>query len=82
MFGFFTIAVTKPTSSILPLIPAVAIFLALFWGMVLNKHVSPRISLQITAWVNLLFVTIIAITSFYTTKIMDSDPAAPEFCIT
>lgn len=50
--------------------------------MVLNKHVCPRISLQITAWVNFLFVTIIAIISFYTTKIMDSDPAAPEFRIT
>ena len=80
MFGFFT-AITKFSRCILPLIP-VTILLILFYGSFLNKHISPGISLQITTWGNLLFVTTITIASFHTTKTMLSDPAVPEFRIT
>ncbi|CDN12454.1 4-amino-4-deoxy-L-arabinose transferase and related glycosyltransferases of PMT family [Richelia intracellularis] len=79
VFGFFTIAVTKLPSYVLPLMPAAAILVALFWGKFMDDSTTPSISLQVTAWVNVSFVTVIAIALFYVTRIMGSDPAAPEF---
>jgi 4-amino-4-deoxy-L-arabinose transferase-like glycosyltransferase len=88
VFGFFTIAVTKLPSYVLPLMPASAILVALLWSHVIedNRNISPsphhRVStssLLITGWVNVAFVSVIAVLLFYIPKLLGIDPAAPEF---
>ncbi|MEC4812131.1 MAG: glycosyltransferase family 39 protein [Scytonema sp. PMC 1069.18] len=101
VFGFFTIAVTKLPSYVLPLMPAAAILVALLWSDVIKdsrnqeisdtKRISNHLSTQspstpsnsssllITGWINVTFVSAIAITLFYVPKLIGIDPAAPEF---
>jgi 4-amino-4-deoxy-L-arabinose transferase-like glycosyltransferase len=82
IFGFFTIAVTKLPSYILPLMPAVGILIALLCADLINQG-STRIStipgFRITAWVNVLFVTAIGVTSFYVPGLFAKDSSAPNF---
>jgi 4-amino-4-deoxy-L-arabinose transferase-like glycosyltransferase len=82
VFGFFTISVTKLPSYVLPLMPAAAILVALFWSDLFPS--SPTIAptppkfLRISAWVNVAFLTVISIALFHLTQIVGPDPAAPE----
>jgi 4-amino-4-deoxy-L-arabinose transferase-like glycosyltransferase len=82
IFGFFTIAVTKLPSYILPLMPAVGILIALLFADLINRD-STRISMipgfRITAWVNVVFVTAIGVTSFYVPGLFGKDSSAPNF---
>lgn len=78
IFGFFTIAVTKLPSYVLPLMPAAAILMALFWQdyfkpdpPVLPAQVSDRPTppkrlraLPILGWINTLGFGAIAIAAF------------------
>ena len=79
VFGFFTIAVTKLPSYVLPLMPAAAILVALLWSDFVPKSTSPGIFLRVSAWVNVSLVSAIAIVLFYVTQIIGEDPAAPDF---
>ncbi|BAZ67630.1 glycosyl transferase family protein [Fischerella sp. NIES-4106] len=101
IFGFFTIAVTKLPSYVLPLMPAAAILVGLLWSdffqdkairdqggqggnfSVLSSHTSPTplspSSLLWTGWINVVFVSAIAVALFYVPRLIGADPAAPEF---
>ncbi len=106
IFGFFTIAVTKLPSYVLPLMPAAAILVGLLWSDLLKEHrlskqtdiltshtprramarlyiTSPTpplpSSLLWTGWVNVIFVSAIAVALFYVPRLLGADPAAPQF---
>ncbi len=80
VFSFFTISVTKLPSYVLPLMPAAAILVALFWSDLFpsSQTPTPLKSFQISAWVNIAFLTVISIALFHLTQIVGIDPAAPE----
>lgn len=106
IFGFFTIAVTKLPSYVLPLMPAAAILVGLLWSDLLKEHRlskqtdiltshTPRRAmarlyitsptpplpsfLRWTGWVNVIFVSAIAVALFYVPRLLGADPAAPQF---
>ncbi|MDB9309467.1 glycosyltransferase family 39 protein [Aphanizomenon sp. CS-733/32] len=85
VFGFFTISVTKLPSYVLPLMPAAAMLVALFWSDLFSS--SPTITptppkfLRLSAWINVGFLTILAIALFHLTRIAGPDPAAPELYV-
>lgn len=106
IFGFFTIAVTKLPSYVLPLMPAAAILVALLWSDIIKDKrsfsfgdasanadtatfplsASPRLivsassrtPLLITGWVNVAFLSALAVAMFYVPQLI-KDPAAPNF---
>ncbi|MTJ54779.1 glycosyltransferase family 39 protein [Anabaena sp. UHCC 0253] len=80
VFGFFSIAVTKLPSYVLPLMPAAAILVALFWSDLFPSS-QPLQSLRISAWVNVAFLTVVAIALYNLTQIAGPDPAAPELYV-
>ncbi len=77
IFGFFTIAVTKLPSYVLPLMPAAAILIALLWSDLLQTIPTP--GLRISGWVNVIFASTLAVAMFYITKLLGHDSAAPNF---
>ncbi|ABA20658.1 Glycosyl transferase, family 39 [Trichormus variabilis ATCC 29413] len=87
VFSFFTIAVTKLPSYVLPLMPAAAILVALLWsdffpsGEQTNKIeiTYPSSLLLASGWVNVIFLTIVAVASFHTYHLLGNDDAAPNF---
>ena len=92
IFGFFTIAVTKLPSYTLPLIPAAAILVTLFWGDIIAGKESenrrdklkqepnsiPR-GLLVTYIFNVVFLLILAGATFYCYNWLGDDPAMPNF---
>jgi 4-amino-4-deoxy-L-arabinose transferase-like glycosyltransferase len=83
VFSFFTISVTKLPSYVLPLMPAAAILVALFWSDLFPSPQTPTPlkSFRISAWVNIAFLTIISVALFHLTQIVGIDPAAPELYV-
>ncbi|MEM7557247.1 MAG: glycosyltransferase family 39 protein [Cyanobacteria bacterium P01_A01_bin.84] len=79
IFSFFTIAVTKLPSYVLPLMPAAAILIALLWSEHINSPKTSKISILWSGWVNVAFLSALAVVLFYIPKIIGADPAAPEF---
>jgi 4-amino-4-deoxy-L-arabinose transferase-like glycosyltransferase len=84
VFGFFTIAVTKLPSYVLPLMPAAAILIALLWSEYFPKPSAPIASswlsfFQISGWVNVAFFSALAVAMFHLSQLLGSDPAAPDF---
>ncbi|WP_026733753.1 ArnT family glycosyltransferase [Fischerella sp. PCC 9605] len=113
IFGFFTIAVTKLPSYVLPLMPAAAILVGLLWSDLLGGvgewrsgrvgargplwgwglwgsrrnselFISPHLplspsSLLWTGWINVVFISAIAVALFYVPQLIGIDPAAPQF---
>ncbi len=90
IFGFFSIAVTKLPSYVLPLMPAAAILVALLWNDLFPDTETqqtipvstPRISpsfLRISGWVNVVFFSILATALFNITHILGTDPAISNF---
>ncbi|MFK0729827.1 MAG: ArnT family glycosyltransferase [Gloeotrichia echinulata HAB0833] len=83
IFGFFTIAVTKLPSYVLPLMPAAAILVALFWSDLIkdngtrNQSISRR-SFLWSSWVNVAFLSALAVGLFHLSQIIGRDPAAPN----
>jgi len=73
VFGFFTIAVTKLPSYVLPLMPAAAILVSLLWS-------TPIFSsfFQVSAWINVIFLTIISVAFFHMSVFVGYDPAVPN----
>ncbi|MDB9373827.1 ArnT family glycosyltransferase [Nodularia sphaerocarpa] len=83
IFGFFSIAVTKLPSYLLPLMPAVAILVALLWSDFFpeNNQDMPSAfsSLKISAWINVIFSTVLAVLLFQITHIINNNSVAPGF---
>jgi 4-amino-4-deoxy-L-arabinose transferase-like glycosyltransferase len=92
IFGFFTIAVTKLPSYVLPLMPAAAILVSLFWqdiitGKILeskresleNKPNKLPRSLSINIIINAVFLLILAGAILYSYNWLGDDPAMPDF---
>ncbi|MBD2291919.1 glycosyltransferase family 39 protein [Anabaena sphaerica FACHB-251] len=77
VFGFFTIAVTKLPSYVLPLMPAAAILVALLWSDLFSNTQIDQ-AFRISAWVNVAFLSTIAVALFNLFKLVGTDPAAPE----
>ncbi len=92
IFGFFTIAVTKLPSYVLPLIPAAAILVTLLWSDIIagndpenrreklekKPNSLPR-GLLVTYIFNVIFLLIIAGATFYCYNWLGDDPAMPNF---
>lgn len=75
VFGFFTIAVTKLPSYVLPLMPAAAILVALLFSSEFFKN-SKLLSLN--GWLNVVFLLAVAGALFYSPYLLGSDPAIPN----
>lgn len=73
IFGFFTIAVTKLPSYVLPLMPAAAILVALLFSADNNSKIFP-----LSGWLNVVFLGIVAGALFYLPDLIGSDPAIPN----
>ncbi|MBE9189358.1 glycosyltransferase family 39 protein [Gloeocapsopsis crepidinum LEGE 06123] len=82
IFGFFTIAVTKLPSYVLPLMPAAAILVALLWSDRLNRREDnhPRTSrfLLWSHWLNIAFLLSLSAGLFVFPHLIGSDPAIPN----
>lgn len=76
IFIFFTVAVTKIPSYVLPLMPAAAILVALFWSDELTSTSHSKGTL-ISGIVNIIFLGILAVALLYSPNWVDFDPAAP-----
>src|SRR4028119_1916183 len=92
IFGFFTIAVTKLPSYVLPLIPAAAILVTLLWSDIIagNEPENRREKLEkkpnslprgllVTYIFNVIFLLIVAGATFYSYNWLGDDPAMPNF---
>ncbi|MEH2124499.1 glycosyltransferase family 39 protein [Nostoc sp.] len=93
IFAFFSIAVTKLPSYVLPLMPAAAILVALLWSDLFSDTktrqtipVSPSPTqsisaslLRISGWVNVVFLSILATALLNITHILGTDPAISNF---
>jgi 4-amino-4-deoxy-L-arabinose transferase-like glycosyltransferase len=82
IFGFFTIAVTKLPSYVLPLMPAAAILVALLWSDRLNRreddHQSTSGFLLWSYWLNIVFLLSLSAGLFALPYLIGSDPAIPN----
>lgn len=76
IFIFFTIAVTKLPSYVLPLMPAAAILVALLWSDRLNRQ--PSRFLLWSHWLNVLFLLCLSIGLFALPYLVGYDPAIPN----
>ncbi|MCF4966232.1 ArnT family glycosyltransferase [Nostoc sp. CMAA1605] len=88
IFSFFTIAVTKLPSYVLPLMPAAAILVSLLWGdffsnSELNSHQQakayPLWFLLVSSWINVVFLSVLSVALFHLPHLIGQDPAAPNF---
>ncbi|HIK07147.1 MAG TPA: glycosyltransferase family 39 protein [Trichormus sp. M33_DOE_039] len=88
IFSFFTIAVTKLPSYVLPLMPAAAILVSLLWGdffaqAELNSNQKvityPMTFLQVSSWINVVFLSVLSVAFFHLPHLIGRDPAAPNF---
>jgi 4-amino-4-deoxy-L-arabinose transferase-like glycosyltransferase len=85
IFAFFTIAITKLPSYVLPLMPAAAIIVALFWSDQINRALEVKdqnkkehSSLLWSGVFNVLFLLIIAGAIFFLPLYLGYDPAVPN----
>ncbi|MBD2776557.1 ArnT family glycosyltransferase [Iningainema tapete] len=82
VFCFFTVAVTKLPSYVLPLMPAAAILVALLWNDTLTNsqtHKLPLSPLLWSGWFNVAFLSTLAVAMYSLPKLIGNDPAAPNF---
>jgi 4-amino-4-deoxy-L-arabinose transferase-like glycosyltransferase len=93
IFGFFSIAVTKLPSYVLPLMPAAAILVALLWNdffpdsetrqtIPISPSPTPRISSSFpraSGWVNVVFLSVLSTALFNIIHILGTDPAISNF---
>ncbi|MEB3830682.1 ArnT family glycosyltransferase [Phormidium sp. CCY1219] len=87
IFGFFTVAVTKLPSYILPALPAAAILVALVWAEFIFKPSPERGNtnrkmpdgFQISLIANWALIAIIAGGLYWVSQTLEPDPAMPNF---
>jgi 4-amino-4-deoxy-L-arabinose transferase-like glycosyltransferase len=77
VLGFFTVAVTKLPSYVLPLMPAVAILVALFWSERISTNQAGQ-SLTLSTIGHTLLLLSCAIVMFHSPELLGRDPAAPN----
>ncbi len=75
IFGFFTIAVTKLPSYMLPLMPAAAILVAMMWSEQVTHGRKKNSFLVGSGWFNVLFLSILAGALAYSPHFIGFDPA-------
>lgn len=78
IFGFFTIAVTKLPSYVLPLMPAAAILTSLVWSDQMTRQANSR-WVSVSSAVNLLVLVALGIALLFLPKFLGKDPAMPNF---
>lgn len=81
IFVFFTIAVTKLPSYVLPLMPAAAILVALRFSAEFNSSERPpnqALGFWLSGIVNLLLCIAIAVTIYLSPQLLSNDPAMPS----
>ncbi|AFZ43689.1 glycosyl transferase family 39 [Halothece sp. PCC 7418] len=76
IFLFFTIAVTKLPSYVIPLLPAAAILMGLFWSNDQPENFST--ALKVNILFNLIFVFALGAAFYYSPNLIGYDPAAPN----
>lgn len=93
IFIFFTIAATKLISYVLPLMPAAAILIALFWGGIIIKNndklpefekAEPKDKtadkfFYFSGIFNAIFLLVLALAILISSQWLDGDPAMPNF---
>jgi 4-amino-4-deoxy-L-arabinose transferase-like glycosyltransferase len=83
VFAFFTIAVTKLPSYVLPLMPAAAILVALLWS---DYFPTPGASIsrsslswfRASGWANVVLFAALSVAMFQVTRLLGRDQAAPN----
>lgn len=79
IFGFFSVAVTKLPSYVLPLIPAAAILVALLWShFITQQGTRSNWGVQLSGWLNVLLFLILAGAILYSPHWLGNDPALPN----
>jgi 4-amino-4-deoxy-L-arabinose transferase-like glycosyltransferase len=86
VFIFFTIAVTKLPSYVLPLMPAAGILVALLWSdfIPVDSETQPQKnslaskSFYWSSWVNVVLLSAVAVALFQLSRLVGYDPAAPD----
>lgn len=79
-FVFFSAAATKLQGYILPVTPAVVIIIALFWGDKFSERQPQKETnwlFLVTAILNIIILTVLAIASAISGKLIGDDPSAP-----
>jgi 4-amino-4-deoxy-L-arabinose transferase-like glycosyltransferase len=83
IFSFFSIAVTKLPSYVLPLMPAAAILVALLWSDFFPKNhqniPSASSALKTSAWINVIFATVLTVALFNINHLINDYSVAPGF---
>ncbi|WP_204152747.1 glycosyltransferase family 39 protein [Leptolyngbya sp. CCY15150] len=77
IFGFFTVAVTKLPSYVLPLMPAAAILVGLFWSDQLLRSPSQGWAIRLSHGVTVVLSVALGIALLYSPAVMGDDPAMP-----
>jgi 4-amino-4-deoxy-L-arabinose transferase-like glycosyltransferase len=75
IFVFFSISVTKLPSYVLPLMPAAAILVALFWSDWLTSDKPKKKGIFWSLILNIILLVTVAIFCFYSPRLISSDPA-------
>lgn len=78
IFGFFTIAVTKLPSYVLPLLPAAAIVVALLWSDALTRPGLTQ-NLRLTHWLSVLMLLGMGTVMLVAPRFVGTDLATPDF---
>jgi len=78
IFSFFTIAVTKLPSYVIPLLPAAAILVALLWSEAMTRP-TPSPMLRLTHWVSVPFLLGMGVVMLIAPRFTGTDLATPDF---
>ncbi|CEJ42604.1 ArnT family glycosyltransferase [Umezakia ovalisporum] len=83
IFGFFSIAITKLPSYVLPLMPAAAILVALLWSDFFGPNNQDKSSVsfafKLSAWINVILATVLAAALFHIIHLINNNSVAPDF---
>jgi len=77
VLGFFTIAATKYITYTLPLVPAAAILVSLWWSDQSEKT-APNWGLKASVYVSLALCMTLAAAAFYSPNWLNRDPSMPQ----
>ncbi|KJH70360.1 glycosyltransferase [Aliterella atlantica CENA595] len=77
VFSFFTVAVTKLPSYVLPLMPAGAMLVTLAWSN-LPSNLKLQRFFQVSRWLNIVLLVVLAVGFFLLPNLIGIDPAIPN----
>lgn len=75
IFIFFSVSVTKLPSYVLPLMPAAAILVSIFWSDIIISKPSKNKAVFWSIIFNIIFLVAITTFFFYSPKLISTDPA-------